>query len=112
MYKLDLHRVWMREDGNLEDSNEDEKSEKILKNVEVPKIARIVLSIWKSRKELLGEPHTYEFAVCPPTLPVWSSKRFPRRPGRPEEDVDALLETSDANFRSRRRVVRLSARPL
>ena len=51
--KLDLHRVWMREEGNLEDLNEDEKSDKILRNLEVPKIARIVLNMWKSRKELL-----------------------------------------------------------
>ena len=39
-------------------------------------------------------------------------KRFSRRRVRPEEDVDALFETSDANFRSRRRLFRLSARPL
>ena len=52
--KLDLHRDWMREEGDLEDLNEDEKSDKILKNLEVPKIAIIVLNImWKSRKELL-----------------------------------------------------------
>ena len=43
----------MREEGNLEDLNEDEKSDKILRNLEVPKIARIVLNMWKSRKELL-----------------------------------------------------------
>ena len=39
-------------------------------------------------------------------------KRFRRRPARPEEDVDALLEWSDANVRSRRRYFRLSATPL
>ena len=39
-------------------------------------------------------------------------KRFLRRRVRPEEDVDTLFETSDANFRSRRRLFRLSARPL
>ena len=39
-------------------------------------------------------------------------KRFRRRPARPEEDVDALLEWSDANVRSRRRFFRLSATPL
>ena len=32
--KLDLYRVWIREEGNLENSNEDEKSDKILKNLE------------------------------------------------------------------------------
>ena len=52
--KLDLHRDWMREEGDLEDLNEDEKSDKILKNLEVPKIARIVLNMWKSRKELIN----------------------------------------------------------
>ena len=51
--KLDLHRYWMREEGDLEGLNEDEKSRKILKNLEVPKTARIVLNMWKSRKELL-----------------------------------------------------------
>ena len=30
-----------------------EKSDKILKNLKVPKIVRIVLNMWKSRKELL-----------------------------------------------------------
>ena len=35
------------------DFNENEKSDKILKNLEVPKIARIVLNMWKSRNELL-----------------------------------------------------------
>ena len=39
-------------------------------------------------------------------------KHFQRRLGRPEEDVDALFETSDAIFRSRRRLFRLNARPL
>ena len=33
----------MREEGNLEDSNEDEKSDNILKNLKVPKIDKIVL---------------------------------------------------------------------
>ena len=53
--KLDLHRDWMREEGDLENLNEDGKSDKILKNLKVPivKIARIVLIMWKSRKELL-----------------------------------------------------------
>ena len=37
-------------------------------------------------------------------------KRFRRRPVRPEEDVDTLFETSDANFLSRRRFSRLRAR--
>ena len=90
----------------------------------------------------LSEPHTYESTVCPPTLPVVviyiyiyvavfrpaifgtfstsgaliclfeGSKRFRRRSGRPEEDVDALFETSDANFQSPRLLFRLSARPL
>ena len=101
-----------------------------------------------SEKQLIGaslsEPHTYEFAVCPPTLPVWiyiyiyiclysifrptiwptfsmscaivclfeGRKYLQRRLGRPEEDVDALFETSDATFCSRRRLFRLSVRPL
>ena len=43
----------MREEGDLEDLNEDKKSDELLKNMEVPKIARIVLNMWKSRKELL-----------------------------------------------------------
>ena len=96
----------------------------------------------------LSEPHTYEFAVCPPTLPVWiymyiciyiyiclysifrptirptfsmscaivclfeGRKHLQRRLGRTEEDVDALFETSDATFCSRRRLFRLSVRPL
>ena len=51
--KLDLHRVWMREEENLENLNEDEKSNMILKSLEMPKIARFVLNMWKSRKELL-----------------------------------------------------------
>ena len=51
--KLDLHRVWMREEENLENSNEDEKSDIILKSLDVPKIARFVLNMWKFRKELL-----------------------------------------------------------
>ena len=51
--KLDLHRVWMREEDNLENLNEDEKSDMILKSLEMPKIARFVLNMWKSRKELL-----------------------------------------------------------
>ena len=51
--KLDLHRDWMREEEDLEDLNEDDKSDKILKNLEVPKIARIVLNMWKYRKEFL-----------------------------------------------------------
>ena len=52
--KLDLYRDWMREEGDLEDLNEDGKSDKILKNLKVPiaKIARIVLNMRKSRKEL------------------------------------------------------------
>ena len=41
--KLDLHRVWMREEENLENLNEDEKSDMILKSLEMPKIARFVL---------------------------------------------------------------------
>ena len=45
--KLDLHRDWRREEEDLEDLNEDDKSDKILKNLEVPKIARIVLNMWK-----------------------------------------------------------------
>ena len=51
--KLDLHRVWMREEENLENLNEDEKSDMILKSLEMLKIARFVLNMWKSRKELL-----------------------------------------------------------
>ena len=43
----------MREEENLENSNEDDKSAKILKNLEVPKIAMIVLNMWKYRKEFL-----------------------------------------------------------
>ena len=39
----------MREEGELEDLNEDGKSDKILKNLELPKIARIVLNMWKYR---------------------------------------------------------------
>ena len=35
----------MREEGDIEDLNEDEKSDKISKNLEVPKIARIVLNM-------------------------------------------------------------------
>ena len=42
----------MREEGNFENSNEDEKSDRILKNLEMSKIARLVLNMWKSRKEL------------------------------------------------------------
>ena len=33
--KLDLHRVWMREEENLENSNEDEKSDIILKSYKI-----------------------------------------------------------------------------
>ena len=51
--KLDLHRDWMREEEYLEHLNEEDKSDKILKNLEVPKMARIVLSMWKYRKEFL-----------------------------------------------------------
>ena len=40
------------------------------------------------------------------------SKHLQRRSGRTEEDVDALFETSDATFRSRRRLFRLRVRPL
>ena len=43
----------MREEENLENLNEDEKSDMILKSLEMPKIARFVLNMWKSRKELL-----------------------------------------------------------
>ena len=43
----------MREEGDIEDLNEDEKCDKISKNLEVPKIARIVLNMWKYRKEFL-----------------------------------------------------------
>ena len=32
---------------------EEDKSDKILKNLEVPKMARIVLNMWKYRKEFL-----------------------------------------------------------
>ena len=39
-------------------------------------------------------------------------KHLQRRLGRTEEDVDALFETSDATFCSRRRLFRLTARPL
>ena len=49
--KLDLHRDWMREEEDLEHLNEEDKSDKILKNLEVPKMARIVLNMWKHRKE-------------------------------------------------------------
>ena len=53
--KLHLHRDWMREEEDLEHLNEDDKSDKILKNLEVPKIARIVINMWKYRswKEFL-----------------------------------------------------------
>ena len=51
--KLDLHRDRMREEEDLEHLNEEDKSDKILKNLEVPKIARIVLNMWKYRKEFL-----------------------------------------------------------
>ena len=51
--KLDLHRDWMREEEDLEHLNEEDKSDKILKNLEVPKMARIVLNMWKYRKEFL-----------------------------------------------------------
>ena len=52
--KLDLHRVWMREEGDFDELNEaGGKSDKILKNLEVPKITRIVLNMHvESRKEL------------------------------------------------------------
>ena len=43
----------MREEENLENSNEDEKSDIILKSLEMPKITRFVLNMWKSRKEIL-----------------------------------------------------------
>ena len=43
----------MREEKSLENSNEDEKSDKILNSLEMPKTARFVLNMWKSRKELL-----------------------------------------------------------
>ena len=43
----------MREEEDLEHLNEEDKSDKILKNLEVPKIARIVLNMWKYRKEFL-----------------------------------------------------------
>ena len=46
--KLGLHRGWTREEGNFEDLNEDEKSDRILKNLEVPKIAGIVQNLGKS----------------------------------------------------------------
>ena len=51
--KLDLHRDWMREEEDLEHLNEEDKSDNILKNLEVPNIARIVLNMWKYRKEFL-----------------------------------------------------------
>ena len=51
--KLDLHRDWMREEEDLEHLNEEDKSDKILKNLKVPKMARIVLNMWKYRKEFL-----------------------------------------------------------
>ena len=43
----------MREEGNFENSNEDEECDKILKNLEMTKIARFVLNMWKTGKELL-----------------------------------------------------------